>query len=281
MDRNFWVYLEGQFSDFIFGFGVKLFYAAIAIIIGLVLIKLIKKIIRSIMERNKTELSLRSFVMSLTSFALYGILVFVVGLVVGIKAASFLAIFGAIGLAVGLALQGSLSNFAGGLLILLFKPFKIGDEVIVNGIEGEVADIDILYTRLSDWRGEVYTLPNGNVANSAVRNNSAEANRRIEIELHFSHDEDFDQLKEIITSEMKAHPDVLQNKPFQFWLSSFQPYYIKTSARCWCKSPEYWDVYWGINERLKKAFNQNDIKLAIPKQEVRQPDLKKEVEMYN
>src|SRR5699024_10505499 len=131
-------------------------------------------------------------------FILYAILIFVVGLVIGVKATSFLAIFGAIGVAVGLGLQGSLSNFAGGLLILVFKPFRVGDEVIVNNIQGEVIDINILYTRMSDWRGEVYTLPNGNVANSAVKNNSADAYRRVQVELHFSYEVDFDRLREII-----------------------------------------------------------------------------------
>src|SRR5699024_12558772 len=170
-----------------------------------------------------------------------------------------------IGVAVGLGLQGSLSNFAGGLLILVFKPFRVGDEVIVNNIQGEVIDINILYTRMSDWRGEVYTLPNGNVATSAVKNNSADAYRRVQVELHFSHEEDFDRLREIITAEMNKNPDVDQDRPFQLWISSFETYYLKTSARCWCKTEEFWGVYWAIEESLKKVLAEHDIKLAIPK----------------
>lgn len=273
MDKNFWIHLKDQLGDFLFSLGTKAIYAVIAIVVGVFVIKLVKKIIIGIMNRHNTEKSLRSFLLSLTSFILYGILIFVVGLVIGVKATSFLAIFGAIGVAVGLGLQGSLSNFAGGLLILVFKPFRVGDEVIVNNIQGEVIDINILYTRMSDWRGEVYTLPNGNVANSAVKNNSAEAYRRVQVELHFSHDEDFDRLREIITTEMKKNPDVDQARPFQLWISSFETYYLKTSARCWCKTEEYWGVYWAIEESLKKVLAKNNVKLAIPKQEIYQPDL--------
>src|SRR5699024_9839018 len=184
---------------------------------------------------------------------------------------TFLGIFGAAGIAIGLALQGSLANFAGGLLILVFKPFKIGDEVEIDGVEGEVIDINILYTRLSDWRGQHYTLPNGNVANNAVKNNTAEQFRRVQIELHFGHNEDFDRLREIITSTMIKHPGVVQDKPFQLWISNIQEYYIKTSARCWCKSDEYWGVYWAQEEAIKKALEENGIKLATPKQRIDLP----------
>ncbi len=272
MQESFWTHLQDKSVDVLMTMGTRVIYAAIVLIIGLILIRLIMRLIRKIMDKSKTELSLRTFIESLSIALLYAILIFVIGLTVGIKATAFMTIFGAAGIAIGLALQGSLANFAGGLLILVFKPFKIGDEVIVNGIEGEVKDINILYTRIHDWRGEVYTLPNGNVANSAVRNNSAEELRRVQIELHFSFDEDFDRLREIITTEMKKHPDVIQEKPFQLWISNFQDYYIKTSARCWCKNVEYWGVYWDIEEKLKKVLEKNNIKLAIPKQDIYLPE---------
>ncbi len=274
MNKPFWDNLIQQLGDFLYNLGTKAVYAAIALVIGVFIIKLLKKLILKIMDKHGTERSIRAFVTSLTSFVLYALLLYVLGRIIGVKASSFIAIFGAIGVAIGLGLQGSLANFAGGLLILVFKPFRVGDEVEINNIQGEVVDINILYTRISDWRGEIYTLPNGNVANSAVKNNSAEPYRRIQVELHFSHDEDFDRLREIITTTMKKTPLVDQDRPFQLWINNFQPYYIKTSARCWCKSEEYWGVYWEIEERIKKALAENDIQLAIPKQIIYQPDNK-------
>ncbi len=272
MNESFLQHLQEKSMEILYTLGSRLIYAIIVLIIGLIVIRLLMRLLKKIMDKANTELSLRSFIESLSIAFLYAILVFVVGLSLGMKASAFMTIFGAAGIAIGLALQGSLANFAGGLLILVFRPFKIGDEVIINGIEGEVKDINILYTRVHDWRGQVYTLPNGTVSNSAVKNNTAEELRRVQIEFHFSFNEDFDRLREIITSEMKKNPDVIQEKPFQLWINNFQDYYIKTSARCWCKSKDYWGVYWAIEESLKKVLEKNNIKLAIPKQDIYLPE---------
>lgn len=272
MEENYLTYLKDRGVDLLYGLGPKLIQAVVVLIVGLIIIRFLMGTLRRVMERAKTELSLRSFIESLSIAFLYAFLVFVIGRTLGVAATTFLGIFGAAGIAIGLALQGSLANFAGGLLILVFKPFKIGDEVEIDGVDGEVIDINILYTRLSDWRGQHYTLPNGNVANNAVKNNTAEKFRRVQVELHFDHNEDFDRLREIITSTMKKHPDVLQDKPFQLWINNFQDYYIKTSARCWCKSDEYWGVYWAQEEAIKKALEENGIKLATPKQRIDLPN---------
>lgn len=269
MDNDFWVHFKEQVEALIFNFGPKLIYAAVALVVGIVLIKLIRGAIMGLMRRANAELSLQSFIQSISTAILWGFLFFVVGLILGIKASVFITAFGAAGIAIGLALQGSLSNFAGGLLILIFKPFKVGDEVVIDDVEGYVEDINILYTHVNNWRGEVFTIPNGSVSNNKVRNNSAEAYRRVQIELHFNHDEDIDELRELITSTMKKHPQTNAEKPYQLRVNSFQDYYIKTSARCWCRTEKYWDVYWDQEEAIKKALNKKGIKLAIPTQAIR------------
>lgn len=272
MEKGFVEHFKTIVKDIIYSFGPKLIFAIITFVIGIFLIKLIRGIIMRLLKRAKADLSVQSFMQSMSTALLWGILFFVVGLILGIKASLFITIFGAAGIAIGLALQGSLSNFAGGLLILIFKPFKIGDEVVIEGVEGYVEDINMLYTHVNNWRGEVFSIPNGNVSNNLVRNNSAEEYRRIQIELHFYHDEDIDELREIITSVMKKHPRASAERPFQLRVNSFQDYYIKTSARCWSRTEEYWDVYWDQEEAIKKALAEKGIKLAIPMQAIKHLD---------
>lgn len=278
MEQSFWENMKLVTKHFIFNFGPRLIYAAIALVLGILLIKLIRGIIMRVMRKANSDLSLRGFIKSIVTASLWAILIFIIGIVLGIKASAFITMFGAAGIAVGLALQGSLSNFAGGLLILMFKPFKVGDEVIIDGVQGYVENINILYTSVNNWRGEVFTMPNGKVSNNMVRNNSADRHRRVEIELHFNHDADIDELREIITTTMKKHKKTIAKKPYQFWVNSFEDYYIKTSCRCWCKTNDYWEIYWDQIEAIKKALAKKEIPLAIPKQAIHQPDLAQKTE---
>lgn len=263
---GFWSEFLSQTLGKFHSFMPRLIYAVIFLVVGIFLIRLIMALMRRIMEKAKTELSIRSFVESMSVAILYAFLAFVVGRTLGVKATNFLAIFTGATVTIGLALQGSLANFAGGLLILLFKPFKIGDEVEIGNVQGEVTDINILYTKVHNWRGEYFTLPNGKVANETVKNNSADEYRRVQIELHFALDEDVDRLRDIIIKAMKSNPKAEQHRPFQFWVGSFENYYLKTSARCWSKTEDYWGVYWSQIETIKKALAANGIKLQIPKQ---------------
>lgn len=278
MINSFWENMKSATQHFIFSFGPRLIYAAIALVIGLICIKIVRNLILRLMRKANADLSIQGFIKSITTAMLWAILIFIVGIILGVKASAFFTMFGAAGIAIGLALQGSLSNFAGGLLILIFKPFKVGDEVIIDGVQGYVEDINILYTSVNNWRGEVFTMPNGKVSNNMVRNNSADKYRRVQIELHFNHDVDIDELRKIIISTMKKHPKTIAKKPYQFWVSSFEDYYIKTSARCWCKTDIYWEVYWDQEEAIKKALAEKGISLAIPKQAIHQPDLQQTID---
>lgn len=272
MEEHFLDHFKALLKNIVYNFGPKLILAIIVFIIGIFVIKILRGIVMRLLRRAKADLSVQSFMQSMTTALLWGILFFIVGLILGIKASLFITIFGAAGIAIGLALQGSLSNFAGGLLILIFKPFKIGDEVEIDGVQGYVEDINMLYTHVNNWRGEFYSIPNGSVSNNMIKNNSAEPHRRVQIELHFYHDVDIDMLRELITSTMAKHPRAIADKPFQLRVNSFQDYYIKTSARCWSRTEEYWDVYWDQEEAIKKALEEKGIKLAIPIQTIKHVD---------
>lgn len=276
MDESIWIKLKEELFNFIIDIGPNLIYAIVALVLGIFMIKIIMRLLRGFLKRANIEPTLKTFVQSLSIFALYTLLIFVVGILLGIQASSFLAMFGAGALAIGFALQGSLSNFAGGVLILFFKPFKVNDLVVINGNFGVVHQIDILYTRIKTYDGRIITMPNGKVANDDMDNRSVEPYRRVEIKLNFSFEEDFDQLREIITNALKDHPGLVEDKPIQVWLNGIGDYSMQVSARCWSQSDDFWPMYWAQMEAVKKALDKNDIHLAIPKRAIFQGDNNKE-----
>lgn len=275
MDSSIWTQLKDALLKFLLDFGPNAFYAVVALVVGIFAIKFIMSMLRRVMNKSKVEPTLKTFVQSLGVFILYALLIFVVGIILGIEASSFLAMFGAAALAIGFALQGSLANFAGGVLILAFKPFKINDLVYINDHLGYVHEIDILYTRIKTFDGRIITMPNGEVANHDMDNRSIEPFRRIEIGLNFSFEEDFDQLREIITDALKVHSNLAKNQPIEVWLVEMGDYSMKVSARCWSNSEDYWAVYFDQMEAVKKALDKNDIHLAIPKRAIYQGDVTK------
>lgn len=271
MNIDFWDSLKDDFLHFITAAGIRLVYATVAIILGLFLIRVIKAFVRRVGDRSHADPSLFSFVYSLIKVVLFALLTFVVGVIQGIQASAFLTLVGAIGIAVGLALQGSLSNFAGGILILLFKPFKIGDEITIDNLTGIVERIDILYTRIRTFDGKMITIPNGKVSNSSVENGSTFAERRVDIMLNIPFAQDVNQLRQIITAALAQHPKVLSDRPVQLWVSVFSESSMKMSARCWCNSEDYWQVYWDQIEVVQETLYRHNIQLAVPKRELYDP----------
>lgn len=276
MDEGVWTKLKDSMLKFLIDFGPNVIYAVVALVIGIFVIKLVMRLLSGVLRKSHVEPSLKTFVQSLSIFLLYALLIFVVGILLGIQASSFMAMFGAAALAIGFALQGSLSNFAGGVLILAFKPFKVNDLVFINDNFGVVHKVDILYTRIKTYDGRIITMPNGRVANNDVDNRSMEPYRRVEIKLNFSFEEDFDNLREIITNALKANPDLVKDKPIDVWLNGIGDYSMEVSARCWSDSEDFWPIYWAQMEAVKKALDKNDIHLAIPKRAIYQENIPKQ-----
>lgn len=265
MDSSYFRNFVDSFLDGLSSAVPKLIYSIITLILGILIIKVLLKFLKVILVKYKVELSLQSFLESLSVFILYGFLFAVIGFIIGIEATSFLAIFGAAGIAIGLALQGSLSNFAGGVLILTFKPFKVGDLIHVNSNTGIVSKIDILYTRLKTFDGRIITMPNGNVANSDVDNRTMEPQRRIDLDFNFAFDVQMDKVRPIILETLKAHPLVEKDPIPDVWLDALGESNYKVIARCWVNSEDYWPCFWEQLEAVKKALDTHGVELAIPR----------------
>jgi small conductance mechanosensitive channel len=278
MDRNLWNEMKIKALNLILEIGPLLLYSLLTLVLGIFAIKLIMRILKKTLVKSKVELSLKTFIESLSIFVLYGILFFAIGSIIGITSTSFLAVFGAVGIAIGLALQGSLSNFAGGLLILIFKPFKVGDLIFVNNIEGFVIKIDILYTRVKTFDGRMITMPNGNVSNSDVDNRTMEEYRRIDLKLKFSFDSDLEQLRTIIIRALKKHPQLAPNHEVDVWLDEIGEYELKVVARCWVDSMDYWPLFWEQLEAVKNELDNEGIKIPLPSRTVYQGSDKKIVD---
>ncbi|MGB2087753.1 MAG: mechanosensitive ion channel family protein [Psychroflexus salarius] len=245
--------------------GLLVIYALLTFIIGVFIIKIIRRLLKRILVKSQIELSLRTFIESLSAFILWGLLFVIVGSILGIKATSFLAIFGAAGIAIGLALQGSLSNFAGGVLILVFKPFKVGDLIKVKSNLGYVIKIDILYTRIRTFDGRIITMPNGNLANSDVDNRSMNNLRRVDLDLKFAFEIKTEAIRPIILEAMKKHPLIEKQPEPDVWLEELGESEIRVTARSWVKSEYYWPTYWEQLEAVKTALDEQGIETPIPR----------------
>lgn len=268
MEKSLWSEIKKTFLSFVVETGPEILYAVAALVAGIFIIKGLMWLLKSILRKTNLELSLKSFVESLSIFVLYGLLFFIIGLILGIKTSSFLAIFGAAGIAIGLALQGSLSNFAGGVLILVFKPFRVKDLIEVNSNLGFVQKINILYTQIKTLDGRWITMPNRKVSNNDIDNRTREKHRRIELDLKFSLNADIENLRHIISQALKKHPKLIENLPVQVWLFEIGDYQLKLKARFWVLSENYRPVLWEQLEAVKKALDENGIEIPIPKQEL-------------
>jgi len=261
-----------QFKDWLWdtltALGPKIALAIFMLVGGILFIRLFARLLNKTFRRSRVEPSLRTFLESLIKFTLYTLLIVSIGTTIGIKTSSFVAIIGAAGIAIGLALQGSLANFAGGVLILIFKPFKVGDLIFVNGNMGKVAKIDILYTRLVTFDNRIITMPNGNVANSDVDNRTMQDCRRIGLDLKFDYNADIKAIRRIVVDTLKKHPKVLEEPAPDLWLESIGEYELKVIARCWVRPEDYWPVIWEQYEAVKEALEKAGIPMPIQKQEV-------------
>ena len=248
--------------------GIRLLGAIIVLLIALKVISGIKKFIQKSPKLDKLDPSLRSFLSSFTSILLYVLLVIVIAGMIGIPATSFITILASCGVAIGLALQGSLSNFAGGLMILFFKPFKVGDFIEVCGESGTVAEITVVYTVLLSVDNKRITLPNGTITNSVIENYSSEELRRVDLTVNTAYGCDIEQVKSIVTALAESHPLALAEPAPQVRVTAHSDSALTYTVRVWCKGEDYWDVYFDMTEGIKKAFDKNGIEIPYPQMDV-------------
>lgn len=262
-------YMDGAMPQLL-DFCVDLVLAVILLLIGGRLIKWVVTLLRRSMEKANAEQGVVTFVSSLCKYALYFLLILMILSNFGVTASSVIAVLGSAGLTLGLALQGSLSNFAGGVLILLLKPFVVGDYIIENTDkqEGTVTEITIFYTKLLTIDNKAIMIPNGTLSNSSIINASAMTKRRLDLKIHISYDSNIAEVKEILTKVVLADKAVLAEENKNVFVSDLMDGYIVMGARCWFKSEDYWDARWRIMENIKRSFDEAGISMAFPQLEV-------------
>lgn len=244
----------------------KILLAIVVLIVGLFIIKKVVNLAAKLMLKRGVDASLVPFLRSIIGVTLKVLLVVSVAELVGFKTTSFVAIIGAAGLAIGLALQGSLSNFAGGALILLFKPFKVGDLIETEGQIGVVKEIQIFNTILISRGNRRTILPNGNVSNNTIINHTAEGKLRVDIAVGIGYGEDIKKSRDVMMEVITKHPKVLKDPAPTVNVMELADSSVNLAIRPYCIPIDYWDVYFDLMEQIKYALDANDIEIPFPQQ---------------
>ena len=230
--------------------------AVVILVVGLILSKLVIKLLSK-------ELTVTKFTAQMAKIVLYTLLITIVLNILGIPATSIITIIGTAGVAIGLALQNSLANVAGGFLLMITKPFKIGDYIITNGVEGTVSQISILHTRLDSASNQAVFVPNGLAINATIINNNGNDTRRVDLTFSISYNDDFVTAQGIILGLIEAHPLTLKDVAPTVRMKEHGESAIVIVARAWCNTADYWDVYFDLTEQVREAFIENGIEIPF------------------
>ena len=259
---QFTTYLQNHIPDFI-SFGIKVVFALVFFFIGRIVIRWIRKLVRKSMQRSSADKGVEQFVDSLLKFSLYFLLLFMIGTKFGIDASSVAALIASGGVAIGLAMQGSLSNFAGGVLILLLKPFEVGDYIIedTNKNEGTVKEIQIFYTKLTTIDNKTIVIPNGILTNNSLTNATAKDERRLDLKVDISYDADLKKAKAMIMDVLNNDPAVLREDEIVVFVDELGESSVVLGACAWTKSADFWQAKWRILENIKEKMDENQIEI--------------------
>ncbi len=248
----------------------SLFLALLFVFVGFKVVKIILKLVDKGFERRGIDKSVESFLNSLIKAVLYILVLITAATIMGIQMTSFIALLTSAGVAISLALQGSLANFAGGVLILLVKPYKVGDYIVegASGNEGTVTAIDIFYTKLATTDNRLVVIPNGALTNSTIINVTAYDRRRLDMTIGVSYHSDIDKVKQVINDVITSEERVIQTDPIDIFIDKFDDSEITMRFRFGVATKDYWAVKWDTNERIKKAFDENDITIPFKQVDV-------------
>lgn len=246
----------------------KIVFALLIWFIGKKLISLSLKLLKKVFDRGSIDVGVVNFTMSIIKFALYAVLILMVIDELGIQTTSLITVFGSAALAVGMSLQGSLSNFAGGVLILIFKPFKVGDYIVVGNYEGTVRTIEILYTKLTTVDNKVVMLPNGTLSNSNIVNVGAEDFRRLDIEMSIGYSADLKLAKTLLNTIVNNNPAVIKDRDIKVIVKSLDESCVTLETRVWVKTEDYWDTRFTLLEEYKAEFDKNGIEIPFNQMDV-------------
>lgn len=265
-----WNSLIERMTDWSIEIGKSILGAILIYIVGRFIIKQINRLVSKILEKRKFEISVQTFLKSLLSLLLNLILAFAIIAKLGVETTSFAAILASAGVAIGMALSGNLSNFAGGLIILIFKPFKVGDYIDGQNASGTVKEIQIFHTILSTVDNKIIYVPNGSLSSNAIVNYSKQETRRAEWVFGVEYGEDFERVKAVLERIIAADERILQTPAPFIGLGSLSASSVDIKVRVWTKSSDYWDVVFDMNRIVYETFNKEGIGFPFPQLTVHQ-----------
>ncbi len=260
--------ITNQATEIVLTYGPKLIAVIAVLIIGLWIIKLIVSGIDKAMKRGNLDASLRPFLVGIIGALLKVMLAISVAGMMGIEMTSFIAVLGAAGLAIGMALSGTLQNFAGGVMILLFKPFKVGDVIDAQGYLGSVSEIQIFNTVLKTPDNKTIFIPNGGLSTSSMTNYSTEATRRVDWTIGIGYGDDVDKARQVIQKLCDNDTRILKDPEVFIRVSELADSSVNFTVRAWVKSPDYWDVFFDMNESVYKTFDKEGLNIPFPQMDV-------------
>jgi len=249
---------------------IKIAIACIIFFVGKWILKKLYNLLYTILVKRNVEPSLRSFLLSLTRITLTLILIVIIIGVLGINTTSFVALFASAGIAIGMALSGTLQNFAGGVMILLFKPYRVGDYIVAQGYEGTVKEIQIFHTILTTGDNKVIYIPNGAMSSGVVTNYNTQTTRRVEWIVGVDYGEDYNKVQQIVRDILTADKRILTDPAPFIALHALDASSVNVVARVWVNTADYWGVYFDINKTIYETFNEKGINFPFPQLTVHQ-----------
>ncbi len=259
---------NGIDSTTVVTFGKNVVIALVIFYVGRVVINVIVRGLRGMMQRQEVDKTLETFVCNLVRIVLLVVVVIAAIGALGVQTTSLIAIFGAAGLAVGLALQGSLSNFAAGVLIVLFRPYRVGDYIEAAGIAGTVEQVQILTTVLATPDNKQIIVPNSQVMNSVITNYSAKDKRRVDMVVGVSYSDDLDKVRAILEELVAADDRILDDPPHKIAVQALADSSVNFVVRPWVRTSDYWGVWFDLTEAIKKRFDKEGVSIPFPQQDV-------------
>ena len=248
--------------------GLKILVALVIYWVGKSLINLLYKVVKKAFEKRHVDASINSFVLSLVRVVMMFVLIITIIGVLGINTSSFVALFASAGVAVGMALSGTLQNFAGGVMILLFKPFKVGDWIDAAGVSGGVKEIQIFNTLLTTGDNKVIIVPNAKLSNDMVVNYSKAGTRRVDWTFDIAYGDDYDKAKSVLMQFIQEDKRIHQTPAPFVALNALADSSVQIVVRAWVDGADYWDVYFGMNERVYKEFGKYGLSFPYPQMDV-------------
>ncbi len=257
-----------QAKDLALQYGPQFLMAIVTLLVGFWIIGIIVRILHRGLKRSNVEASLSKFLGSMASTLMKVMLLISVAAMLGIETTSFVAVIGAAGLAVGLALQGSLANFAGGVLILLFKPYKVGDFVDAQGVTGTVKSIQVFNTVLKTPDNKTIIVPNGSISNGIITNFSTEPTRRVDMTFGIGYGDDIQKAKQLLRSIITADERISKEPEPVVVVSELADSSVNFTVRVWCNSGDYWGIYFDMHEKVKETFDKENLSIPFPQRDV-------------